>query len=84
MSKQIVVQYFQESEFAKEPFQATEGSVEYDLFAAEAMTILPRSCETVSLDLRWAIPKGFYGKIYPRPSFVKHMITVDAGLIDSD
>ena len=41
MSKQIVIQYFQESEFAKEPFQATEGSVEYDLFAAEAMTILP-------------------------------------------
>ena len=48
------------------------------------MIILPRSCETVSIDLRWAIPKGFYGKIYPHSSFVKNVITVDAGLIDSD
>ena len=45
---------------------------------------LPRSCESVSIDLRWAIPKGFYGKIYPRSSFVINKITVDAGLIDSD
>ena len=55
MSKQIVVKYFQESEYANQPIQATEGSAGYDLFAAEAMTILPRSCETVSIDLRWAI-----------------------------
>ena len=48
------------------------------------MTILPRNCETVSIDFRWSIPKGFYGKIYPRSSLVKNMITVDAGLIDSD
>ena len=48
------------------------------------MIILPRSCETVSIDLRWAIPKGFYGKIYPHSRFVKNVITVDAGLIDSD
>ena len=30
------------------------------------------------------IPKGYYGKIYPRSSLVKKMITVDAGLIDAD
>ena len=84
ISKQIVVKYFQESEYTNEPIQATEGSAGYDLFAAEAMIILPRSCETVSIDLRWAIPKGFYGKIYPHSSFVKNVITVDAGLIDSD
>ena len=54
------------------------------MFAAEAVTILPRSCETISLDLRWAIPKGFHGKIYPHSSFVKNMVTVDAGLNDSD
>ena len=41
MSKQIVVKYFQENEYANEPIQATEGSAGYDLFAAEAMTILP-------------------------------------------
>lgn len=84
MSKHIKVKYFQESEFAKEPCQASEGSAGYDLFAAEAMTILPRSCEKLSLDLRWAIPKRFHGNIYPCSSFVKEVITVDAGLIDSD
>ena len=84
MVKQIIVKFFQESEFAKEPTQATQGSASYDLFAAEAITILPRSCETVSIDFRWSIPKGFYGKIYPRSGLVKNMITVDAGLIDSD
>ena len=84
MAKQIIVRFFQESEFAKEPTQATQGSAGYDLFAAEAMAILPRNCETVSIDFRWSIPKGFYGKIYPRSSLVKNMITVDAGLIDSD
>ena len=84
MAKQIIVKFFQENEFAKEPTQATQGSAGYDLLAAEAMAILPRNCETVSIDFRWSIPKGFYGKIYPRSSLVKNMITVDAGLIDSD
>ena len=84
MAKEIIVKFFQESEFAKEPTQATEGSAGYDLFAAEVMTILHRNCETVSIDFRWSIPKGFYGKIYPRSSLVKSMITDDAGLIDSD
>ena len=84
MVKKIIVKFFQESEFAKEPTQATEGCAGYDLFAAEVMTILHRNCETVSIDFRWSIPKGFYGKIYPRSSLVKSMITDDAGLIDSD
>ena len=46
---------------------------------------MPRSCGTVSLDLRWTIPKEFYHKIYPRLSILKkHLVIVDAGLIDSD
>ena len=46
---------------------------------------MPQSCDTVSLDLRWAIPQGFYGKMYPRSSILKkHLVTVDSGLIDSD
>ena len=85
MSKQIVVKYFQESEFAKEPCQATEGSAGYDLYAAETKTFLPNSADTVSIELRWAIPSGFFGKIFPRSSILKdHLVTVDAGIIDSD
>ena len=52
MSKQITVKYFEESEFAKEPCQATEGSAGYDLYAAETKTFLPNSAGTLSLDLR--------------------------------
>ena len=85
MSKQIIVKYFQESDFAKEPIQATYGAARYDLFAAEAKTILPHSSESVCLDLRWAIPKGFCGNFFPRSSMIKNQnVTVDAGLIDSD
>ena len=85
MSKQITVKYFQESNFAKEPVKATEGAARYDFFAAEAKTIIPNKSETVCLDLRWAIPKGFFGKVFPRSSLIKDRnVTVDAGLIDSD
>ena len=63
MSKQVVVKYFQESEFAKEPCQATEGSAGYDLYSAETRTIMPNSAGCVSLKLIWAIPQGFFGKI---------------------
>ena len=48
------------------------------------MTILLRNFETVSVDFRSSIPKGFHGKIYPRSSLVKNIITVDADFIDSD
>ena len=85
MPKQIKIKYFEESVFAKEPVKATEGSAGYDLFAAEAKTIVPNSSQIVCLDLRWAIPKGFFGKVFPRSSLIKdHNVTVDAGLIDSD
>ena len=86
LSKNVsTVKYFQESEFAKEPIQATDGAAGYDLFEAEAKTILPHSSESVCLDLRWAIPKGFFGKVFPRSSMIKNYnVTVDAGLIDLD
>ena len=65
MSKHITVKYFAEGEYAKEPCQATEGAAGYDLFAAEMKTLLPKSTDTISLNLRWAIPSGFYGKVFP-------------------
>ena len=85
MPKQIAIKYFEESVFAKEPVKATEGSAGYDLFATEAKTIIPNSSQIVCLDLRWAIPQGFFGKAFPRSSLIKNYnVTVDAGLIDSD
>ena len=85
LSKYITVKYFAESENAKEPYQAIEGAAGYDLFAAEAKTFLPKLTDTISLDLRWAIPSGFYGKVFPRAGVLKeHFVTINAGVIDSD
>lgn len=78
MSKQIVVKYFQESECAKEPHQATAGSAGYILYVAETKTILQHCTNTVSLELRWAIPNGFFGKLFPRCSILKdHLMTAE-------
>ena len=85
MSKYITVKYYPGSEFAREPYQAIEDSAGYDLFAAETKTFLPKTVGTLSIDLRWAIPTGFYGKLFPRSGILKkHFITIDAGVIDTD
>ena len=56
----------------------------YDLFAAEAKTLLPRSCNSIELELKMAIPKGYYGKIFPCSGLLSdHFVTCDAGVIDS-
>ena len=83
--KYITVKYFAESKYEKEPYQASEDAAGYDLFAAETKTLLPKSTDTISLDLRWAIPRGFYRKVFPRSGILKeHFVTIDAGVIDSD
>ena len=54
------------------------------MYAAEERNVLPKSNAIVSLDLRWAIPKGFFGKIFSYSSlFLNHSITVEGGIIDS-
>ena len=86
MSKIVNVKHFVETVFAKERQKATEESVGYDLFTAETKTILPGKNELVCLDyVRWAIPKGFCGRIFPRSSLIReNNVTVEAGLTDSD
>ena len=54
------------------------------MHAAEATNVLPKSNAIVSLDLRWAIPKGLFGKIFSRYGlFLNHSITAECGVIDS-
>ena len=66
--------------FAKERQKGTEESAGYDLYVAEAKTIMPGKNNLVSLDFRWAIPKGFCGRIVPRSSLIKeNNVTVEAG-----
>ena len=80
----IKVKYYPESDEAKVPYKATPDAEAYDLYAAEETNVLPKSNAIVSLDLRWAIPKGFFGKIFSYSSlFLNHSITVEGGIIDS-
>ena len=85
MSKQITIKYYSGTECSREPYQATEGSAGYDLFAAETKTFLPNSVGTISLDLRWAIPTGFFGKLFPLSGLLmEHFVTINTGVIDAN
>ena len=77
------VPYFPESDECKVPYKATPDAAPYDLYAAENKEILPNSNAIVLLDLRIAIPKGFFGKIFSRSGlFLNNKITAEAGVID--
>ena len=76
--------YYPESAECKVSFKATSEIAGYDLHAAEDKEILPKTSAIVSLDLRIAIPKGFFGKIFSRSGlFLNRKITAEAGVIDS-
>ena len=80
----IKVKYYPKSDEAKIPYKATPDAAAYDLYAAEETNVLPKSNAIVSLDLRWVIPKGFFGKIFSCSGlFLNHSITVEGGVIDS-
>ena len=84
-SEKITVKYFAEDEFCREPYQASEDAAGYDLFAAETLTLFPEKKFCTSLAFRFAIPKGFYGKIFPWFGLFKdHLITCDTGILDLD
>ena len=91
MSKQITVKYY--SEFYQkqdkpekyEPYKASEDAAGCDFFAAGTKTILLNSVTSISLEMIWAIPSGYYGKFFSRSGLlIEHFLTVEAGLIDSD
>ena len=85
MTKKISIKYFEETKFSWKPEQATEESAGYDLYAADTITILPKTAQTIPLDLRFAIPAGFFGQIFPRSSILlNYLVTVDGGVIDSN
>ena len=72
-------------ENVKLPTSAYEDAAGYDLYSAQAKSILPNSCECLSIKIHFAIPQGYYGKIFPRSGLLKnHFITCDVGVIDSD
>jgi dUTP pyrophosphatase len=70
---------------ARLPVRASAGAAGYDLTAAHAAVVLPRSRALVRTDLAIAVPSGFYARVAPRSGLaVKHCIDVAAGVIDAD
>ena len=56
----------------------------YDLFSAETITILPRTCEGINCKFSTAIPRGYFGKIECRSSLVRNNLkTAEGGVMDS-
>ena len=84
MSQELTIKYFPENELCREPFQASEDAAGYDLFAAETLTLFPNT-GCISLAFRFAIPKGYYGKIFQCSGLLNdHFATCDARVLDSD
>lgn len=66
------------------PTRAKEGDAGYDLYAAEAVTIMPGERKLVSTQVAFEIPPGYVGLIWPRSSMsTKQGVDVLAGVIDS-
>ena len=70
--------YYPESDECKVSYKATSEAAGYDFYAAEDKEILPKTNAIVSLDLRIATPKGFFGKIFSRSGLLlNHKITAE-------
>ena len=81
-TEEISRKYTLANDQAIKPGKATIDSAGHDLFAAETKILQPGSCNGVSLELNMEIPKGFFGKIYPRSGLLlNHFVSCDEGVI---
>ena len=85
MAKQITVKHYSDSNNVKKPYQALEDAAGYDAFAAETVTVMPKSFASISLKMILSIPSGFYGQLFTRSGiFKENFVTVEGGVIDSE
>ena len=83
-TEQISIKYTVVNYQAIKPRKATNESAGHDLFAPESKILQPGPCNAVSLELNMEIPKGFFGKIYPRSGLLlNHFVSCDGSIIDS-
>ncbi len=81
------IKVFSNNTDAKLPTKATEGSVGYDLYAAQAFIIRPLCVHAVGTGLHFEIPNNTEGQIRSRSGIAyKHQVFVinSPGTIDSD
>lgn len=73
------------SKNAFSPTKSTKRSVGWDLSSAEKITIRPNSSNLIKTDLAIKVPKGTFGKLESKSKlYRKHLISVQAGVIDED
>jgi len=66
------------------PCKGSEAAAGLDLYTPVDITIEPNCFQKVDIKVSFAIPTGFYGKIFDRSSIAAQGVTVLAGVIDSD
>lgn len=77
MIEKLTIKYYGNTEFAKEPVQASEDAAGHDLYAVEARTLFLHSRTSITLELKMAV--------FPRSGLLRdHFISCDAGVIDAD
>ena len=69
---------------ARTPTRATKRSAGYDLYSTKNVELRPHSINTFSTDVRFKIPKNYFGKTHPCSSYALKFTDVAAGVIDSD
>ena len=69
MTEKLTVKYIANNDFAKEPVQASEDAVGYDLYAAEAKPLFPHSYSGLTIELR---------------ILRDHFINCDSGVVNAD
>ena len=81
----VCVPFKRQSSDARVPLRAYPTSVGYDLYAAESKSLKPRDWVLIKLQLSFAIPTGFYGKIVGRSGLANvHGIVAFNGTVDAD
>ena len=69
----------------KIPIKMYSNSAGYDLFAGESVHVPKWSRASVNTNLRFEIPKGFYGEIKPRSGLaIRNGLLAFNGTVDSD
>ena len=67
---------------ARAPMRATDGSVGYDLYAAEEAVVLPLSHKLIRTDIVLSCPPGLHPRVAPRSSLACKNTNEGAGVID--
>ena len=81
----VCVPFKRQSSDARVPLRAYPTSAGYDLYAAESKILKPKQWALIKLQLSFAIPTGFYGKIVGRSSLANvHSIAAFNGTVDAD